>query len=167
MKETTQIDLCHTAPIGMVTCSPEGKIIFANLAISALLGYSNEELLDLNILEIIHPDSKTIYYELNQQLFAGKQKNNHYRLEQHLISKSGRLIHTVTFVSLHHEQTTSEDYAIVHFIDNSQLYSDSNLPFLSAMEQINNIIRKAGSVDRNCMFDVHNKRLCTQADPFS
>lgn len=69
--------------------SPDGKFLFVNNAWKRTLGYSDEDIQNLNIFDIIHPDCiphcKTIFYEIMQ----GIEITN---IETIFISKDGKNI---------------------------------------------------------------------------
>jgi PAS domain S-box-containing protein len=68
---------------------PEGKFIFVNLAWRESLGYTEEELLDLSLFQIIHPDSMAHCQEMFQEIMSGHSVKN---TQATFVSKSGRLV---------------------------------------------------------------------------
>ena len=86
--------------IGMALISPEGKILDANNAVCNFTGYSKEELLDLNFLDLTHPDdNKTDQSLLHKMLI---KVINHYSIEKRYVSKSKKILwglHTVSKVA--------------------------------------------------------------------
>lgn len=51
-------DLCENAHDLIQSVSPEGRILYANRAWREALGYAADEIARLNILEVIHPESR-------------------------------------------------------------------------------------------------------------
>jgi two-component system cell cycle sensor histidine kinase/response regulator CckA len=70
--------------------APDGSIIFANRAWMETLGYTESELLELNLFNIIHPDSQAHCMELFSKVMSGEAVDN---IEITFITKDGRSIH--------------------------------------------------------------------------
>jgi PAS domain S-box-containing protein len=51
------------APIGKCMTSPDGRLLRVNQAFGEMLGYSLEEIRDINFAEITHPDDLAISKE--------------------------------------------------------------------------------------------------------
>ncbi len=68
---------------------PEGRFIFVNPAWRESLGYTEEELLDLNLFQIIHPDSMAHCQGLFQEIMSGHSVKG---IQATFVSKSGRPI---------------------------------------------------------------------------
>lgn len=147
MKHYPPLDTFNTAPIGMLLYTSAGTIVSANAALLALLGYSHSELAERNILDLVHPDDRIPQQEANQRLFADNTRDSNYRLEQHFVSRQGKLIWCISLVSLQQGEKPGETYAVMQVIDSNQLHDDSHPPFFSAMEQINDIIGQATDID--------------------
>jgi PAS domain S-box-containing protein len=78
------------AAIGMCMISIEGKFIRVNAALCQMLGYSEKELLDMDIFGITHPDDITISNNaINQALDA---RNKSIQIEKRYIHKQGQII---------------------------------------------------------------------------
>jgi two-component system CheB/CheR fusion protein len=56
---------------GLAQTDPAGRFLFVNNRLAAILGYSREELLRLNLRTVIHPDDWTINHQLIDALTAG------------------------------------------------------------------------------------------------
>ena len=78
------------APIGMAIFGPDRRLRRANRALCELLGYSQRELLEHNLLDITHPDDRRREEALLGRLFRGEIPS--YRLEQRLVTKDGRQV---------------------------------------------------------------------------
>ena len=61
------IRVFDNAPIGMALVSTEGKLLKVNSAICKMLGYSEDELLNLSIVEVSHPDELEMKHELKMK----------------------------------------------------------------------------------------------------
>ncbi|MFC2038995.1 PAS domain S-box protein [Chloroflexota bacterium] len=69
--------------------SSDGRILYVNNAWRRVLGYSEEEIRNLNYLDIIHPDSKNHCMELLDKVFSGETVNS---IKAVLIAKNGTSI---------------------------------------------------------------------------
>src|SRR5215472_7857562 len=71
--------LAQQAAIGIVQVSLEARILGANDALCAILGYAPEEMRGKSLAEILHPDHLAQSLEKHQQLIGGTLA--HYSLE--------------------------------------------------------------------------------------
>ncbi len=85
------------SPIGMTLADPGGAGMRANPAFLAMLGYSVEELLQLDYLSITHPDDRARNLELLAATVAGLLPG--YRYEKRVQRKSGEYIWVVVVTS--------------------------------------------------------------------
>jgi diguanylate cyclase (GGDEF)-like protein/PAS domain S-box-containing protein len=85
------------AAIGMALTHPDGHFMRVNAAVCQMLGYSEEELLKLNIADITHPDDLAADLELLAQLSAGQRES--YQLEKRNFHKDGHVVHIQLSVS--------------------------------------------------------------------
>ncbi len=69
--------------------APDGSIIFANNAWMKTLGYNESELPELNLFNIIHPDSQAHCRELFSKVMSGKPVDN---FQSTFVTKDGRSI---------------------------------------------------------------------------
>jgi diguanylate cyclase (GGDEF)-like protein/PAS domain S-box-containing protein len=86
------------AAIGMALTHPDGSFLRVNAAVCQMLGYHEEELLALGIVDVTHPDDMAADAELQQQLLAGQRDS--YHMEKRNFHKSGRVVHIQLSVSL-------------------------------------------------------------------
>src|SRR3712207_4689152 len=80
----------ESAPIGIVTLDPLGRVLQANPAFEQLLGYTTEELRHLAASELIHPDDLAEGLRLFEELRAGRRERysreaRNYRRDRRLI----------------------------------------------------------------------------------
>lgn len=76
------------AAFGITIVSPEGKVLQANAAMAKLLGYSQEELQELSVVELSHPDEREdTQQELRRSLDGDQAPLN---CDRRLIGKDGR-----------------------------------------------------------------------------
>jgi PAS domain S-box-containing protein len=77
------------APTGMVMLSPEGRFLAVNKAFCEFLGYSERELLSMDISSITHPEDKAVSYRALDQALAGRSGSQ--RLEKRYLHKNGQV----------------------------------------------------------------------------
>ena len=69
--------------------TPDGQILLVNTAWKRTLGYTDEELVDLSIFQVIHPDDLETYQAMMQNLFVGDPGLS---IEIRFLSKNGQEI---------------------------------------------------------------------------
>jgi len=74
-----------SAPMGIVQCDMEGRVLETNPAIQRMLGYTGEQLRGMHFRDFTHPDDLAKDQELFQQLVAGKRDS--YELELRYLGK--------------------------------------------------------------------------------
>ena len=80
----------ENAPIGMAIVSPGGNCIHTNYTLQEILGYSNDELCNKNMLEITYPDDVSMTKDALNKLMQGQLRISH--LETRYIRKDGSVI---------------------------------------------------------------------------
>jgi two-component system, sensor histidine kinase and response regulator len=76
------------SPFGIAVAGMDGRCTAANTALSAIVGFSVEEMLGRVILaELMHPDDAIAGWEMFRGMAAGKY--DHYTIEQRFIHKTG------------------------------------------------------------------------------
>lgn len=88
----------NTAPQGMAIVDLGGRWLEVNGALCRMLGYSREELLQLDFQRITHPDDLAKDLALLQQLLDGVIAD--YQLEKRYIDKRGSVLRILLSVSL-------------------------------------------------------------------
>ncbi|MFC5527711.1 EAL domain-containing protein [Rhodanobacter ginsengisoli] len=86
------------AAIGMALTHPDGHFLRVNAAVCQMLGYTEQELLALDIAAITHPDDMAADQDLLEQLLAGQRES--YQLEKRNFHKLGHVVHILLSVSL-------------------------------------------------------------------
>ncbi len=82
--------MIESSPIGVATVSTEGLFLSVNKALSKILGYSQEQLIDLTFQEITHPDDlETDLNKVNQIL---NLEISSYMMEKRYFHKKGHII---------------------------------------------------------------------------
>jgi diguanylate cyclase (GGDEF)-like protein/PAS domain S-box-containing protein len=86
------------AAIGMALTRPDGQFLRVNTAVCQMLGYSEQELLELNIDQLSHPEDVGVDEAMMAQLLAGNRDS--YQLEKRNVHKDGHIVHILLSVSL-------------------------------------------------------------------
>ncbi|MCW6038061.1 PAS domain S-box protein [Spirulina subsalsa FACHB-351] len=86
------------AGTGMALVAPDGRCLRVNRTLCDMLGYSEAELLALNVQDITHPDDWIVDLNLGTQVLEGKLRT--YNLEKRYFSKTGEVIWILLTVSL-------------------------------------------------------------------
>jgi diguanylate cyclase (GGDEF)-like protein/PAS domain S-box-containing protein len=100
----------ENSKVGMNVLGPDYKYLKANWAFCEMTGYSEEELLARNCMEITHPDDIGQNSELYGKLFAGESDSFH--IEMRYARKSGGLLWGDLTVSAVREASGKLVYAI-------------------------------------------------------
>ncbi|RII35923.1 PAS domain S-box protein [Clostridium chromiireducens] len=87
-----------SAVIGMCLAHINGKFFRANQALCDLLGYSQDELLNINFEQITHYDDKEKEIALVEKLLSGEIP--HFILEKRYIHKNGKIIWAILGISI-------------------------------------------------------------------
>jgi PAS domain S-box-containing protein len=84
------------APIGMALFSIEqdhGRLLEVNRSLSEITGYSTQQLLEIDLSDISHPDDVELERPLKQQLLSGEIPN--YRVEMRYVHRDGHPVWVV------------------------------------------------------------------------
>jgi diguanylate cyclase (GGDEF)-like protein/PAS domain S-box-containing protein len=79
-----------SAPIGIALVSPEGRWLQVNRALCQLVGYTEEQLLELNISDLTHPDDLAATLERKQRQVQGTHVEN--RIEKRYVRADGTTV---------------------------------------------------------------------------
>src|SRR5215217_1377724 len=64
--------LVELAPIGISHVDPNGRFVYVNPRLCAMLGYSRAELMQLSVRQISHPDDRFVTDKGRARLHAGE-----------------------------------------------------------------------------------------------
>jgi len=78
------------APIGMAIVGPDYRLIKVNKALCHMLGYAEDELIELTFANITHPDDVENDLHLAEQVFRGEITS--YKLEKRYIKKNQEIL---------------------------------------------------------------------------
>lgn len=102
------------APIGVAIVSLEGKWLKVNPALSHIIGYSESDLQQLTLAEILHPDDKksvvTIHDKINGITLSEET-------ELRFIHEDGSVVYTSYHISLVHDDAGEPLYYITYIIN--------------------------------------------------
>jgi two-component system sensor histidine kinase DctS len=117
-----QTELFHSAfkfsPIGISLVSPDGKWLKVNDALLNLLGYSEDEFLTKDFIEMTHPEDLKTDLAFVNELILGQRES--YQMEKRYIHKDGSLVFALLSVSL----IRNADFSPRFFISQIQDLSD-------------------------------------------
>lgn len=89
-REKKFLSLFHFSSIGMAVVDPDGALLDANPSLSAMLGYSREELLQRSIRDFTHPADLGLDIEHVNRLLAGEIET--YQIEKRYYHKDGHIV---------------------------------------------------------------------------
>lgn len=96
--------------VGVVRVSLDSVIESANEAFCNMVGYAEDDLVGMNVLDVSHPDLPQ--ENLKKQALLAAGKIDHFRLQKRFIHKSGRIVHGILDASL----VRGSDGAPRHFL---------------------------------------------------
>ncbi|MFO7846581.1 MAG: PAS domain S-box protein [Balneolaceae bacterium] len=109
----------ENAAIGMAMLDEKGRWLNVNAMVCKILGYSEEELMELTFQDLTHPEDLDSDLQLLDELVKGER--DHYHMEKRYFHKEGRVIYAILAVSV--VRNSAGD--ILYFI--SQMTDISNL----------------------------------------
>jgi len=104
----------ETAPIGCAIVGLDGRWIAVNQALCTMLGYSEQELLQLTFQDLTHADDLNRDLDEVKKLLEGS--GDAYRMEKRYVVKLGREIHTQLDVAILRDERGQP----IHFISQIQ-----------------------------------------------
>jgi diguanylate cyclase (GGDEF)-like protein/PAS domain S-box-containing protein len=103
------------SPVCTGLTGPDGRLRLVNPAMSTVLGYSREELLQLTLDDITHPNDRARSNHAFRGLFRGGAVS--YQIEKRYIHKDGSVIWSLLTVSAIHDSESRPVYALGQFLD--------------------------------------------------
>lgn len=101
--------------IGMALISPKGAWLDVNDTVCKMTGYSREELLDLTLQDITHPDDISIDLDMIHKML--NRELSYYNLEKRYISKTGKTLWVLLSVSLIWNKNGTPKFFLSQLID--------------------------------------------------
>ncbi len=108
-----------TAPIGIFTCTLNGRFSDVNPAFCNMLGYTADELLEMTFQEITHPDDLAISTEQDEKLLSGEVQT--YSLHKRYLRKNGEPVHVRVQVGLAKNADGSPAYFVAEAEDMTEV----------------------------------------------
>ena len=112
------------APLGKTMTSPQGTLKRVNPALCKMLGYSQEELANLSLLDITHPDDVSLSEECVSALLAGKQDT--WDMQKRYLAKDGRVVWTRVVTTLLRNAQGQPIRFLTHILDITDRKSTEN-----------------------------------------
>ncbi|MBE0639608.1 MAG: PAS domain S-box protein [Bacteroidales bacterium] len=116
--ETNFRSIFTNAAIGIDVVDENGKFLQVNDAMAEMMGYTKEELTELNISDITFPDDNESSVCSLADLFQGK--SDCYRLEKRYVRKDGSIFWADLSVTVYYDPISHRQYAIGTIIDITQ-----------------------------------------------
>jgi diguanylate cyclase (GGDEF)-like protein/PAS domain S-box-containing protein len=105
------------ASIGMCLTSVDLRFLQVNPALCAMLGYSEAELLRLNVTDVTHPDQVAGSEDALRSLTGGQAQNLH--LEKQYVRSDGGLLWAKVAISAVHDEAGRVGYFVVQIQDDT------------------------------------------------
>ncbi|MGB8296565.1 MAG: PAS domain S-box protein [Polyangia bacterium] len=103
------------APIGKCMTAPDGRLLRVNPALSAMLGYSVEELQTLSFGPITHPDDLAETQKAVRALLAGER--DIWAMDKRFLAKDGRQVWTHVTTRLQRDDQGKPLHLLTHIQD--------------------------------------------------
>ena len=100
---------------GMAIVAPSGRLLRVNRALSEMLGYSSDELVQMRFQDVTHPDDLSGNLALRDALIAGVIPG--YRLDKRFIGKGGDVVWGAINVALVREEGGAPLYMVAQMTD--------------------------------------------------
>ena len=101
--------------VGMTVTTGGAKFLQANQAFLDMLGYTEEELLGMNVSEVIHPDDWKDHLPVAEQVLKGEL--DFFQIEARYLHKQGHEIWSLTSVSVIRDSTGKILFSLGQYID--------------------------------------------------
>jgi diguanylate cyclase (GGDEF)-like protein/PAS domain S-box-containing protein len=100
------------AAVGMAQVALDGRWLHVNQALCEIVGYSQQEMLELTSQDITHPDDIDANLKLVQQVLSGNIPSSSFMLEKRYLHKNGTVVWTSLNASLVRDSTGTAKYFI-------------------------------------------------------
>ena len=77
-------------PVGMMMVNQDWTFIKVNRAFAEMVGYTEQQLRGMSVLDITHPDDLAVQGPLNEKMLQGAKKS--YRMEKRYLTKGGETV---------------------------------------------------------------------------
>jgi diguanylate cyclase (GGDEF)-like protein/PAS domain S-box-containing protein len=103
------------APIGMALVAPDGRWLQVNQSLCQVLGYSEDELLQMTFQEVTHPEDLNGFVPKMSQLI--EDQNSTFQMEKRYLHKLGHEVWTLVGVTQFHDGETDSSRLIFQIQD--------------------------------------------------
>jgi diguanylate cyclase (GGDEF)-like protein/PAS domain S-box-containing protein len=135
------------APVGMALVDLDGGFLRVNGALGALVGRTDEQLLDLTFQDITHPDDLEADLRLVQQLLDGRVAT--YDIEKRFVRPDGSVTWVLKSASLVRDDEGEPRYFVSQFQDiRARKEIESTLEHRSMHDQLTGLPNRALLLDR-------------------
>lgn len=107
-----------SAAVGIGITDTRGRLLEVNGAMAGMLGYRPEQLLDLNLVDFLHPDDPLELRRFFNEMVAGER--DHYRIERRFRKRDGSPLWTNVTVSLVRDDDGMPQYLVGMVEDNTE-----------------------------------------------
>jgi PAS domain S-box-containing protein len=129
--------LFELSAVGMTQVSPEGRYLRVNRKLCAMLGYSEQELLDLTLHQVTHPDDRAASAARLQTSFANGP--DEYSIEKRYIRKDGAII----WVSI--------NWTVVRDASGNPLRTVANIQDITRRKLTEEALRKSEALNKSVL----------------
>jgi len=135
--------LIEDAPIAIIVANARGEYIYRNPALEQMLGYSNEEFLQIGIAGITHPDDFMEDARLYGELWAGQR--DRYQLEKRYIHKDGRVVWGLLTATIVRDAQGQNQY-VIGMIEDITAHKQSQEALQRAQENFQQLMQNTADL---------------------
>jgi diguanylate cyclase (GGDEF)-like protein/PAS domain S-box-containing protein len=133
--------------VGMFIVGLDGRTLHVNEALCRLLGYEREEMLDLEIFSVTHPDDRQADIEWGMKAYAGEVDG--WTVEKRFVRKDGREVWVLATVSFVHDATGEPLHFLAQAVDISkQKEAEEQLRVQATTDSLTGLANRAILLDR-------------------
>jgi diguanylate cyclase (GGDEF)-like protein/PAS domain S-box-containing protein len=149
----------EAGPIGVALVDLEGRYVRANEALCRLLGYSREELLELSISDVTHPDDFEADRRVTRELVAGEV--DRFRLEKRFLQNGGATMWGSVSVSLVRDEHGEPLHFVAHIEDiGERKEAEQELRHLAERDPLTGLLNRR-SFERELGLRLRDRRLAS------
>lgn len=109
------LETFENSAIGMALVGSDNRWIKVNRTLSKSLGYTQEELIKLNVQDITHPDDLEKSMEMINQSYSNQRDS--YQIEKRYLNKKGNVVHAVLTVTIVRDVYGEVSHSIAQILD--------------------------------------------------